>query len=121
LAGVSRWGVVAVSNGHENVRYDPVNGQASLTPAIIGTTPQRFGPTPSEFHALPRIAYAWANRPDLAKPRVRREAGKLILEWGSPAASREEIDEETGFLHHSWSQTASGFGNENWYFSPRRM
>jgi peroxiredoxin len=121
LAGPGRSRQITVSNGHENVRYDSANGQASLTPAIVGTTPQRFGPTPSEFYALPSIAYAWGNRAGLPKPQVRREAGKLILESGSPASSREEIDEQTGFLHHSWSQTGSGFGRENWNFGRRQM
>ena len=84
LAGVGRRGQITVSNGHENVRYDPVNGQASLMPAIVGTTPHALGPTPSEFYALPSIAYVWGNRAGLPKPQVTREAGKLILERQPP-------------------------------------
>lgn len=109
---------ISVSNGHENVILDTGNGQASLMPGMVGSTRQSFGPSPFEFYTLPTIAYA---RGAGTKPAVKRQDGKLILEWGSPPNSREEIDERTGFLHHAWSQSATGFGREAWYFSPRRV
>jgi beta-lactamase regulating signal transducer with metallopeptidase domain/thiol-disulfide isomerase/thioredoxin len=109
---------ITVSNGHENVVLDSGNAQASLTPAMIGNTRQSFGPSPFVFYTLPTIAYARASG---TKPVTTRRDGKLIIEWGSPASSREVVGEQTGFLHHAWSQAGNGFGREAWYFSPRRM
>jgi peroxiredoxin len=94
------------------------NAQASLTPGIIGTTRQGFGPSPSLFYTLPSIAYARAAG---TKPVATRQNGKLILEFGSPPTTRETIDEQSGFLQHSWSQPTATFGREAWYFSPRQL
>jgi thiol-disulfide isomerase/thioredoxin/protocatechuate 3,4-dioxygenase beta subunit len=121
LTGMPSGTRISVSNGHENVVLDPANGQCSLSPTIVGTTPQRFAPTPSTFYPLPSIAYAYANRPGVPQPHATHQDGKLKLERGSPPTSREVVDEETGFLHHSWSGAPNGVGRESWYLSPRRM